>query len=893
MKFTKRAVALVLSLVMVASLSAVLASADYSFVKNGAELEVADGVVHTPYTITSDYNGKTSVDAHALTFNPDDGYMPIVFSAYAGWCSTLGKQYEQATGSRYGYDVVAIINGSYFSMADGTLVGITISDSRVACAHVGWSGDLVTFGSDGSIRVVRSQLDYKLYINGKQIPNSLYYINKVSGESSVGDKFYYWDGACGSKADSKVAGYEILCNKTGYTDLMVGTTLKGEVVSVTADTYGGAIGDDQFILYCKADSPYADYVKDLKAGDSINISVDETVEESKDVMRTCVSAITNVGWLVKDGVDLTDTESTIGSHSVTLAARWTAFGTKPDGTFVLFTTDGAGTGSEPNVTLSDVAQAMIDLGCNNVFRLDGGGSSAMYVCNTGEGEAGFLQSSSRAVADTIMIVKRSSLAVSTETAQALADKIAEAEAAYAENPEESLKTAIDAAKAIADTETSVESEYAHAIVNLDTAMSGKRALEELAAVVGSISFRDYSEYALEGLRNAYADALGVIGDKNASADDIEAAYQNLLYWYNLSGDRLINIAHGKDYTYSTAPNGGYPDTNNSELTDGEFADPDNGFAPGWVGLNGKTSYDVVIDLGEVCDGLSKFNSNFLQITSWGISPPSQVTYYVSDDGNEWTGVGTVKGNELEIDYTEENGAYNFALTLDTPVSGRYVKATINKYSTFIFVSEIEVFSAEKTIDYGAYLSGFNQKIAADFCSIFTPSFGTITGENANPNWTCNIWLKWSDEIGAYVITKKTQGNGSFADYTLAEDEIMIAMHHYTEASDENNAVALAAKVGQVLRTSGINIEERTTDLAPFFWFEDYVPEHDRNKGDVNGNGTIDAADYLMTKRMFLGTFTPDAEQKWAADVDDNGSVNATDYLMIKRHFLGTYDIYAR
>ncbi|MGN1122618.1 MAG: family 78 glycoside hydrolase catalytic domain, partial [Eubacteriales bacterium] len=205
MKFTKRAVALVLSLVMVASLSAVLASADYSFVKNGAELEVADGVVHTPYTITSDYNGKTSVDAHALTFNPDDGYMPIVFSAYAGWCSTLGKQYEQATGSRYGYDVVAIINGSYFSMADGTLVGITISDSRVACAHVGWSGDLVTFGSDGSIRVVRSQLDYKLYINGEFVTQGPapgypfhYYYNEIDvtkflvpGENTIAVHTYY------------------------------------------------------------------------------------------------------------------------------------------------------------------------------------------------------------------------------------------------------------------------------------------------------------------------------------------------------------------------------------------------------------------------------------------------------------------------------------------------------------------------------------------------------------------------------------------------------------------------------------------------------------------------------------------------------------------------------
>ena len=61
-------------------------------------------------------------------------------------------------------------------------------------------------------------------------------------------------------------------------------------------------------------------------------------------------------------------------------------------------------------------------------------------------------------------------------------------------------------------------------------------------------------------------------------------------------------------------------------------------------------------------------------------------------------------------------------------------------------------------------------------------------------------------------------------------------------------------------------------------------------GDVNGNGEIDAGDYLMAKRIFLGTFEASGEQADRGDIDRNGRIDASDYLKIKRHFLGTYVI---
>ncbi len=59
-------------------------------------------------------------------------------------------------------------------------------------------------------------------------------------------------------------------------------------------------------------------------------------------------------------------------------------------------------------------------------------------------------------------------------------------------------------------------------------------------------------------------------------------------------------------------------------------------------------------------------------------------------------------------------------------------------------------------------------------------------------------------------------------------------------------------------------------------------------GDVNANGVIDPADYLMIKRSILGTYTLTPVQFVAADANTDTEVNATDYLAVKRIFLGTY-----
>ncbi len=75
------------------------------------------------------------------------------------------------------------------------------------------------------------------------------------------------------------------------------------------------------------------------------------------------------------------------------------------------------------------------------------------------------------------------------------------------------------------------------------------------------------------------------------------------------------------------------------------------------------------------------------------------------------------------------------------------------------------------------------------------------------------------------------------------------------------------------------------------WEGGYVPDDETTNaklGDVDNDGDVDAADYVLVKRSVLKTYTLSKEQTECADVDADGDVDATDYVLVKRIVLGTY-----
>ena len=62
------------------------------------------------------------------------------------------------------------------------------------------------------------------------------------------------------------------------------------------------------------------------------------------------------------------------------------------------------------------------------------------------------------------------------------------------------------------------------------------------------------------------------------------------------------------------------------------------------------------------------------------------------------------------------------------------------------------------------------------------------------------------------------------------------------------------------------------------------------RGDVNRDGEINAVDFLMIKRHFLGSYTIPGTRFPHADINGDGVADAKDYLAVKRHYLGTHNI---
>ena len=64
-------------------------------------------------------------------------------------------------------------------------------------------------------------------------------------------------------------------------------------------------------------------------------------------------------------------------------------------------------------------------------------------------------------------------------------------------------------------------------------------------------------------------------------------------------------------------------------------------------------------------------------------------------------------------------------------------------------------------------------------------------------------------------------------------------------------------------------------------------------GDIDGNGKVNAKDYLMVKSHVLGQYVLTGAPLAAADVNVDLVCNAKDYLMVKMYVLGNYDFYEK
>lgn len=909
MCFAKRLTAVFVALVLafpmclcaVASTATVTVSGTYTVDTNVSysKLSVASGQV------------SNTVTGYSVAFSPDDGYMPMVFNANAGGVADLKSQYSTATGSKYGYDVVGVINGSFFTTDTGDLVGLNISNGKIVCATAGYVDEVVAFGSDGSMDIVTSNLGYKLYINGNLAEGALRAINKKRQyDTTSPDKIFYYDTSAGTSAGTTVSSYEVICQKQNNGELSVGSTLFAKVVEVKANTYGtsfesdSSVFSDKFVLSVKTDSAYASYLKDLKSGDDIAISVSENNTGAKAVMEKANSAITNVGWLVKDGVDRTRIDETIGTHSVTYEACWSAFGQKADGSYVFFVS-GAKFLTYGGVTLRDVADYMMSQGCVNVIRMDGGGSSAMYLKKTSSGSAGYTLSGARSVADSIMIVKKSSVVDST-LVETLKSAITDAKALVAEYPDAEYSALIAQAEQLASSDTPVSGDVRAMISKL----SGKDRLAGAIELVSDVNYYDYGEETLVSLRENYEKAKGLLFASDAEASEVQKTASLLISGYN---DPLATvISTGCSYTATEPTRTDSFVDDGVRLTDGAKCKSSASAAvySGWGGASLDPA--ITVDLGSVAES-DVYTVYVASMSSWGIPCPNSLKIEASQNGSEFITVGSsdvvVNRQSDGASGTSRTNYYSFTVRSDTIISARYIRFTVDG-NNHTWIDEVEVArsnsSAGTATENPIFINGINEILTEGDCHIFTSGFGTVTSATANHINTVALVLKYSGEGDKYTVSAVETYSDSAPDITLASDELLLACHSDSTipSSVENASLVSALAVGDAVNVFGITPDSTALPLAPCAakivsddntgdnegGDTDEPTEPEYILGDVNGDDTVDSADCLLVKRAVLNNYLLSPEEKQRADANTDTKITLLDYLLIKRITIGTFVI---
>ena len=424
MKLAKRFLALALVAVMLVStcVFANAATATVTMTSTGSKT-LSNSVKYTTYDMTGSVAGGSS-NAYVLEFNPKNGAIPMAYSGAGGanliyFNTHINGNSTGVKGAKgEGYKVIGAINGSFFNANYFSMIGMLISGGRIIASDAMVRGESVgIFDINGNFTKASTSIKYTVVANGQTVTNGLTAINKdyayiiekkVPQYADMANAKYgvfYYDDYALSKVKENISGYEILCNKLDNGELAVNKTLKGEVVSVKSSTYGASRpnNDDQFYLFIAADSPDAAKFSGLTAGKTIEITATEQNNSAKTAMTNAYSVISSVYALVSNGVDQTNNSANIGTHSVTWERAWTAFGIKADGSYVYFINE-----EQPNgLTLKDVAAAMMKLGCVDVYRLDGGGSSAMY--NEKDGVVYLAEnaaSGGRALCDVLLIVEK-------------------------------------------------------------------------------------------------------------------------------------------------------------------------------------------------------------------------------------------------------------------------------------------------------------------------------------------------------------------------------------------------------------------------------------------------------------------------------------------------------
>lgn len=331
------------------------------------------------------------VEAHMVESDLEEsGLRPFVFAGEVRGTYTVDTMVKTAEAN--GYKVVAAINGDIFDTGTGTPRGTVIHNKNIITS--GYHPDrVIAFYEDGTLAMSQVQLEYSYVSLQENSTNQglIGYFNVPDG--GAGGLFLYNR----NYASSTLTAGERIEVVIQVEDMQMGVnrSITGSVKEILS---GGntPIGNQELILSTSKSSPYYTSLSQLVVGEQVEISC----REKGTGLADAVEAVGLYYSIVENGRMVTNG---------TAVNPRTALGVKRDGSLVLYVVDGRQGSLSNGLTIEELAEHMIELGCISAWNLDGGGSSQMLVRKPGMDETALLKNSpsggaARAVSNGLLLV---------------------------------------------------------------------------------------------------------------------------------------------------------------------------------------------------------------------------------------------------------------------------------------------------------------------------------------------------------------------------------------------------------------------------------------------------------------------------------------------------------
>ncbi|MBE6691949.1 MAG: CHAP domain-containing protein [Ruminococcaceae bacterium] len=454
---------------------------------------------------------------------------------------------------------------------------------------------------------------------------------------------------------------------------------------------------------------------------------------------------------------------------------------------------------------------------------------------------------------------------------------------------------------------------------IDPAVQAARdKLQTLVNTVSGISYRDYTDDRLTTLRAKYYDAQVVLSNEDSTVAQYDNAYNALNTAYN---NKSANPARG---VYITGVN--------TRVTNGQAVLFTSKFGTitaenashRWTAnmrakwddrANGYVVVGVETGIGDETPPITLANDEiFIAVHNWETDVPASES--------------PVPGSEQNYlnSWIPEYGGYKINF------NGVNIENGILDIGAYISFEEVD---SNVTVDGNiVYKKGYTTRgLYAENGAVLWPDENGVTltngflplntagfddpgfaGFNANSEEyiadgfaSITVDLGGNFEINrmmAHVATKYNSSAGIYAPsvvefYVSADGSYWHKAGEVTPVDDASvSTMPVTLELSEPVYGKYIQYRFKTnnswifvSEVEAYGTESDYDPgygETDIQKGDIDGNGSINSMDYVMLRRAFFGIFGLSSEA--VGDIDGNGSINSMDYVMLRRVFFGIYSL---